>query len=58
MSEFERLVLEHGRYWFELVGGADWRSDMVMGLNTVAIVFPVLAGILAIIAITSRDGSE
>ena len=46
-----------GSYWFELVGGADWRGDMVMGLTAVAIVLPIIAGILAIIAITSRDGS-
>lgn len=55
VNDLGRLIESHGLYWFELVGGADWRNDMVIGLGTVALVCPVLAFVFAVIAIVSRN---
>lgn len=57
MDDLGRLILEHGRYWFELVGGSNWPANLNIGLFTVAIVSPWLAILLAILALRG-GGSE
>jgi len=57
MSEVERLIHLIGDPIFIAIGGEDWSSDAHLGLWAVAILAPLLALIIAIIAIRSH-GSE
>jgi hypothetical protein len=61
MSDLERLILEHGRIWFEWAGGPGWRGHLFLGLEALALTTSVLALVLAVTAIViaiRKGGSE